>query len=81
MKCEVEKKFRYGRIRRRIKGKVKIASNFKDMKSPSPHNPIPNNPTPDNKKQPIWMANYHLNNETDRKIVLGKLIRWKMTRT
>ena len=52
---------------------MKIASNFIDMKSPSPQNPISNNPTPDNTIQPTGMANYHtvyqLNNETDRKFI------------
>ena len=64
-----------------IKGKIKIASNFKDMKSPSPQHPIPNNPIPDNTIQPTEMANYQLNIETDRKIDLWKAISWKMTRT
>ena len=30
---------------------IKIASNFKDMKSPSPQHPIPNNQIPDNQKK------------------------------
>ena len=58
---------------------IKIASNFKDMKSPSPQNPIPNNPIPDNPILPTRMANYQLNNQTDCIIVSTKFISRKMT--
>ena len=47
------------------------------MKSPSPHNPFPNNQIPHNQILPAGMANYHLKNQADSKIVLGKIISGK----
>ena len=50
------------------------------MKSPSPQNPNPNNPIPNNTVQPTVTANNQLDNEADRKNVLGKFISQKMPR-
>ena len=69
------------KFQEKLDGIIKIASNFKDMKSPSPQNPIPNNWILDNEMQAAMVANYHLSNQTDSKIARGKFISWKMTRT